>query len=341
MSRLGAFVVALAVWLLLPAMASAHVGRGPVVAVSDQAKITGIEPLHAPFEARVVDGDQAVWVRLGSGHELIVLGVIGEPFLRIGGSGVFVNTLSPTAQIDKVGGSSVKPSFEQHVAPHWMKVGSGSSYRWHDHRLHALALLGGAGLARRLGSWTIPLRLDGGAAAIRGGLWYRPAPDVWLWLLIPLMSVVGAVVVLRSGNVLLARRATRWLAAVAVVALVVARAGREFYGRPTPAVAGYMSFAVGVIVVVWALYRFLVRSTDYTGLAALVIGVVAAAEAAALLAVLYRPVVLAVFPAWFERTCVALAFGTGVATTLLCVFAGLADTAQGPEREAEVRYVPL
>ena len=162
----------------------------------------------------MVDGDQALWVRLRSGHELIVLGVIGEPFLRIGGSGVFVNTRSPTAQIDKVGGSSVKPSFQRRsAAPRWRRVASGCSYRWHDHRLHALASLGGAGPARRLGSWTIPLRLDGGAAAIRGGLWYRPAPDVWLWLLIPLMFVVGAVVVLRSGDVLLARRATMWLAA--------------------------------------------------------------------------------------------------------------------------------
>ena len=341
MNRLGAFAVALAVWLLVPATASAHVGRGPVVAVNDQARITGIEPLHAPFEARVVDGDQAVWVRLRRGHELIVLGVIGEPFLRIGGSGVFVNARSPTAQIDKVGGSSVRPSFARRAAPRWKRVASGRSYRWHDHRLHALASLGGTGPARRLGSWTIPLRLDGSAAAIAGGLWYRPAPDVWVWLLIPLTFIVAAVVTLRFGDSLLARRVTMWLAAVAVVALVAARAGREFYGRPTPAVAGYISFAIGVTVAVWALYRFLVRPTDYSGLAALVIGVVAAAEAAALLSVLYRPVVLAVFPAWFERACVSLAFGAGVAATLLCVFAGMADTAHTPEAEADVRYARI
>jgi uncharacterized membrane protein HdeD (DUF308 family) len=329
------------VWLLLPAAASAHVGRGPVVAVNDQARITGIEPLHAPFVAQVVDGDQALWVRLRSGHELTVLGVIGEPFLRISGSGVFVNVRSPTAQIDKVGGSSVSPSFARNAAPRWRRVASGRSYRWHDHRLHALASLGGIGPARRLGSWTIPLRLDGGAAAIRGGLWYRPAPDVWLWLLVPLMCVVTAVVALRSGDLLLARRVTMWLAAMGVVALVVARAGREFYGRPTPAVAGYVSFAIGVTVAVWALYRFLVRPTDYSWLAALVIGVAAAAEAAALLSMLYRPIVLAVFPAWFERACVALAFGAGVAATVLCVFAGLADTTQATEPKAEVRYAPL
>ena len=341
MSRLGAFAVVVAVGLLLPAIASAHVGRGPVVAVNDQARVTGIEPLHAPLEARVVDGDQALWVRLRPGHELTVLGVIGEPFLRISGSGVLVNVRSPTAQIDKVGGNSVRPSFAQNTAPTWRRVASGRSYRWHDHRLHALASLGGTGPARRLGSWTIPLRLDGSAAAIRGGLWYRPAPNVWLWLLIPLTFVFAAVIALRSGDVQLARQVTMWLAAVAVVALVVARAGREFYGRPTPAVAGYVSFAIGVTVAVWAIYRFLVRPTDYSWLAALVIGVVAAAEAAALLSVFYRPIVLTVFPAWFERACIALAFGAGVATTLLCVFAGLADTAQAPEPQADLRYASL
>jgi NAD/NADP transhydrogenase beta subunit len=155
------------------------------------------------------------------------------------------------------------------------------------------------------------------------------------------MCVVTAVVALRSGDLLLARRVTMWLAAMGVVALVVARAGREFYGRPTPAVAGYVSFAIGVTVAVWALYRFLVRPTDYSWLAALVIGVAAAAEAAALLSMLYRPIVLAVFPAWFERACVALAFGAGVAATVLCVFAGLADTTQATEPKAEVRYAPL
>ena len=135
----------------------------------------------------------------------------------------------------------------------------------------------------------------------RGGLWYRPAPDVWLWLLIPFVFVVGAVTALRFRDVV-SRRAAMWLAALAVAALVVARAGREFYGRPTPAVAGYVSFAIGVGIAVWALYRLLVRPTDYTWLVALVIGVVAAAESAALLAVLYRPVVLAVFPAgWSAR----------------------------------------
>ena len=176
MSRFGAFAVAVAVWLLLPATASAHVGRGPVVAVNDQARITGIEPLYAPFEAHVVDGHQALWVRVRPDHELTVLGVIGEPFLRISGSGVLVNMRSPTAQIDKVGGSSIRPSFTRNAVPRWKQVASGRSYRWHDHRLHALALLGGTGPARRLGSWTIPLRLDGGTAAIRAASGTGPHP---------------------------------------------------------------------------------------------------------------------------------------------------------------------
>ena len=338
MKEAAALTLVVGVCLLLPALASAHVGRGPVVAVNEQAKVTGIEPRRPPFAVKVVDGDQSLWLRLQPGHELVVLGVIGDRFLRFSDAGVFVNLRSPTAQIDKIGGTAVRPVFAGVVPTSWKRVAVGRSYRWHDHRLHALASLGGSGSARVLGPWVVPLRVDGKQGAIRGVLRYRPAPDLWLWLALPVLMLAAALAVVRSGDDERIVRASRWSAAIAVVAVVAARAGREFYGRPTPALVGYVSFGLGVGIAAWALYRLLWRPTEYTPLVTLVVGIVAAVEAATLLAMLYRPYVLSVLPPSVERSCVAVAFGGAIAATLLCLVVGLGD-ANERESPTEVRAV--
>ena len=97
--------VALA-WLGQTTPASAHAGRSPSAAVDDRACITEVEPHNAPFEVRVVDGDQDLWLRLQPGNELIVIGSIGEPFLRFANGWVSANIRSTTAESDLFRGRS-------------------------------------------------------------------------------------------------------------------------------------------------------------------------------------------------------------------------------------------
>jgi hypothetical protein len=289
-----------------------------VVAVRDIARISAIAPTKAPIEARTVDGDQALLLQVAPGHELIVLGVIREPFLRFEDGRVDVNTQTPTAQIERVTTGASKLSFDPESAPAWKRVATGFSYRWHEHRLHVLAGLGGHGDERRLGRWTIPLVLDGRPATIQGGLWFVPAPNVWLWLAVSVLIVGGGLATLRLRSTSLLGSATTVLGTATLIAIVIARGGRAFYGRPYPTTFGYASFAAGLALAFGAFASFWRRPTAKP-LVAVAVGLVGLVEGIGWLPMLYHGVVLAAIPATVERACVVVVLGAGLATILLTV----------------------
>lgn len=75
----GAAVAALA----LPSLASAHASKTPPVATDFHARIT--HPVLG-IEARVVDGDQTLWLDAGA-HTVAIDGIQGEPLLRFDRAG--------------------------------------------------------------------------------------------------------------------------------------------------------------------------------------------------------------------------------------------------------------
>ena len=88
------FVLVVAGGLLVPSTAAAHLRSG-TTAVDYRARVTS--PPSPAFAARVYQSDRALHVVVRSGHTLVVLGYLGEPFLRIDASGVTVAATSPTA----------------------------------------------------------------------------------------------------------------------------------------------------------------------------------------------------------------------------------------------------
>ena len=65
---------------VLPATASAHVNRTPPAATDYLARISY---LPAGLDARIVDGDQAIWMRAAPSMTVIVTGLRGEPYRRV------------------------------------------------------------------------------------------------------------------------------------------------------------------------------------------------------------------------------------------------------------------
>ncbi|HET8605889.1 MAG TPA: hypothetical protein VFL66_02560 [Gaiellaceae bacterium] len=51
----------------------------------------------AAFSVRVLPSDRALALSVRPGHSVVVLGYLGEPFLRVDRRGVAVNAASPTA----------------------------------------------------------------------------------------------------------------------------------------------------------------------------------------------------------------------------------------------------
>jgi hypothetical protein len=326
-----------AVWIAQPSPAFAHAGRSPLVAVDDQARITEISPPDVPFSVRVVDGDQDLWLRVQPRNDLVILGSIGEPFLRFRGGWVSANTHSTTAETDLFGLVPSRPSLDPRKPPEWWHLAKGDSYLWHDHRLHALALVADGGPAHRLGSWTIPLELNGSRGLITGDLTSVDPPATWFWSLLSLAVVAGAVLALRIGDARLVRRAAPIAAAVAITAVVVARSGRDLYGRPDVTTARFLSIGIGLVLAGVAFERLLRGGLGVKLVVAMVAGVLGVVQGLTLLPAFWHGLVLVAFPVWIERISIALSLGAGIAC-LIFTFAGRADMDE--RQRGELRQAP-
>jgi hypothetical protein len=301
--RLGVGTAALAA-LVAPSPASAHVIG--VVAVDYRARIDAIRSADGSVQARVVDGDQRLWMRVRPGVRVTVLGVVHEPMIRFDGRRFLVNDRSLTATVDGIAKRTPRRS--------WRVVSNTSTYMWHDHRLHA-----GAPVARRGKAvpWRIPLRIDGRPGSISGELVYVAPPRVWLWLVPLFASFAWVAFAIRSA---FARSlAPAVLPPLTAAAVVTATVGRRLYGRPGVAAGQYALIAVVAALCLLGLLGLLVARRDLRLLSAVVVGGLGVYVGLGLLPMLYRGLVLAAFSAGVERAAVSIALAGGVATCLVYV----------------------
>src|SRR3954454_8106251 len=137
--------------LAVPGTAAAH-ARGRTVALDYRVNLP-VAPLPG-VRAEVLDGDRSLRLRVAPATRLVVRGLLGEPVLRFGSSGVWVNRASPTAAADKL----------TTAGRGWVRLTSGHEVTWHDHRL---APPPGLETGARAG-FRFPVVLAGRRAAIIG-----------------------------------------------------------------------------------------------------------------------------------------------------------------------------
>jgi hypothetical protein len=327
--RRGALVTAFALLAagILPSAASAHVGRTPPAATSDLARLSYVPP---GLDARIVDGDQAIWLRARPSLTVIVTGVRGEPYLRFSPAGVAVNTRSATWFLNRVYPQPVPRDDTLDTPPQWKALTSRHSWTWHDGRLHTPALAAHPSGNAYLGGWVVPLVIDGRGTAIRGGLWQsEPASLLWFWPLLVVAACLPALLKLREAR--LETQVGTGLAGLALVSAVIARLGRELYGRPTVS-SWQLVLVAGTCLVVIAL-ALLYSRPDWRVLGGFLIGIFAAYQGLALVSTLRDGWVLAAFPAWLERSAAGLSLASGVALILVSIRVGLPDRGAEPDSE--------
>jgi hypothetical protein len=282
--------------LAAPPGASAH-GRSGRVAVDYRAGVLRVPP---GVTVRIYESDLAVRLSLVNARRVVVLGYLGEPFIRIGATGVVVSQTSPTA------GSA-------------QAVAHGRSVVWHDARLRGLA----SGVKRK--RWSIPLIVDGRRTRIEGELWRVSAPPAWLWIVLglPFLVVVA---------VLLAVRPTRWVRAAAVCSGLAAAVGVVVTGGGfalnSSASEGKWVEAANELVFALVGVLFVLRGNpDTRAIAGGALGLLGLAVGLSDLEVFRHGVVLSVVPSNLVRTIVALTIAAGAAATCLglVVFAAAAD----------------
>jgi hypothetical protein len=321
--RRAAFVLATALLaaVLLPSTASAHVGRVPPAATDYLARISS---LPSGLTARIVDGDQAIWMRARPSMTVVVTGLRGERYLRFSPLGVAVNTRSATWFLNRVHPQVVPRGLTASTPPRWQSLTSHHSWTWHDGRLHAAVLAAHPAGNVFVGRWTVPIVVDGRGTAIRGGLWQSaPASLLWFWPLLLAAAFIPALLKVREAR--LEAQVTAVLAGIALATSTIARLGRELYGRPT--VSSWQLVFVGVTCLVAVALAVLYSRPDWRALAGVAIGIAAAYQGVALIATLRDGWVLAAIPAWLERSATGLSLASGVALILLSLSLGIADRA--------------
>jgi hypothetical protein len=97
-----------------------------------------------------------------------VLDADGVPFVRVGPRGVEANL-----------GAAAWSGASGTGATHWRVIGSAPSYGWFEPRVDAARValppvLPARGAPIDVGAWSVPLRVDGVAVALRGRFRYRP-----------------------------------------------------------------------------------------------------------------------------------------------------------------------
>jgi hypothetical protein len=266
--------------------------------------------------AKVVDGDQRLWMSADPGLTVIVVGRFGEPYLRFSSAGVDENLRSPTTYLNRATPVMAPSGSDAKLPPAWKHLTDSHSYIWHEDRLHVLA--GRSSAPGEVGPWVVPLTVNGRSEVIRGQLWRAADPSL-LWFWPPVVILACVVALLRVRDQRITRALGRALALAAVAAVVVARIGLELYGHPGVSSWQHVNLALtGLLAVL--LIALLLRPRG-TGFVAFVAGAAGVYQGIVLLPTLTEGYVLAAAPATIERAAGAAAIACGIGAMLSFVFA--------------------
>ena len=303
------------IWVVIGACAwpSAAFAHGPVspVASSFLARPTVVPP---GLQAKVIDGDQRLWLTVSDGQTVVVLDSRGAPYLRFTRAGVEVNRNSAMYYLNQTPAELPPSGLGRTTPPRWARVGSAHDYSWHDGRLHALAGVSRLPGTELVGRWSIPVVIGGRLRSINGGLWHAPNPSiVWFWPILVLIACVLAAWRVRSES--LDRSVARALAAVALVAIAVAAIGQQLHGRPSISAWQLIVLVALTAFVGWGVARLIRRRHGYFFFFA--VAIVALWEGIELIPTLLHGYVLMAVPAFPARSAAVLCLGAGIGLLVL------------------------
>ena len=308
------FALAAAVMCLAcSAFAGVAEAHGPVapIATSYRAEVA---QLPSGMDAKVIDGDQRLWLRVAPSETVVVLDYRGAPYLRFARTGVTENQNSEMYYLNQTPAEVPPTKLGPTAPPRWSRAGQGDDYSWHDGRLHALATVATTPGSSYVGRWSIPLRVNGHPGVIAGALWHAADPSlVWFWPIIVL--ILCTLAARRVNRPALDLGVGRVLAISALGGIVVAAAGRDLHGRPTVSVLQLLTLAIVCMFVVWASRQLVVGRTTYFTFFA--VGFVAIWEGANLIPTLLNGFVLAAAPAFLTRAACVVCVGCGIGLLLI------------------------
>ncbi|MFM8303935.1 MAG: hypothetical protein ACKOA9_06515, partial [Actinomycetota bacterium] len=169
--------------------ATAHTVGG-VDATNYRVEVRSVTPAVPGVTLRPT-GDGTRLELVNSGRRTVVVeGYDDEPYLRVGPRGVFENVRSPAHFLNRVLKDPEPPpaSADPDAPPEWVRVSTGSTARWHDHRAHWMGDRDPPVVTRApdeehlVQRFRIVLRTGDRTATARGVLRWVPGPSPWPWI---------------------------------------------------------------------------------------------------------------------------------------------------------------
>jgi hypothetical protein len=274
-------------------------------------------------QARVVDGDLRMWLRVARGVTVVVRDYRGAPYLRFSRSGVAVNERSAMFYLNFNPPLNPPTGLSVNATPRWQRVSRGHEYSWHDGRLGALSTVALPPDARTgstyVGRWVVPLLLDGRQTAVVGGMWHAANPSIaWFWPIVVLLLCVLAAWRLRLPS--LDKRLARLLAVGVLAAIGAGACGRQLHGRPFVSAGQLALLAVVLALVAGAAARTLLGRSGY--FTYLLIAVAAFGGDFELIPTLLHGYVLMAVPAFLARAAAVVCAGCGAGLVVLALRIG-------------------
>jgi hypothetical protein len=311
----GGALLVIAVNLAAPADATAHFKSGRL-STNFEAHVGSIRPATAGLTARVLDGDQRLELRVAPPQIVVVLGLLGEPFLRFSPTGVEANLASPTASSTRVIRATDAVSAD---GIRWQRVSRRAVFTWHEGRLRPAPIVRDpSSQPRDVAPWSIPLLVDGRPTRLVGTEWYASGPPLWPWLLAGVVLVTLAGFGATRLSTHMQRMMASALLPVALAAVSAAWIGTLLNDRVTlPTVLFAISFAIGTGLFL------LVMIAAASGLEQIAVMALVAAFAVTFalpeIGVFGHGFVLSALPAFAERLAVATALTGGIMAATLCI----------------------
>ena len=296
-----------------------------------RSTVTGIDPEAAGVRAEIVGGDSFLELSVDDGHEVIVEGYGGEPYLAFRDDGtVERNRRSEATYLnqDRRGAVDLPPEADNEAEPEWEEVASGGTYAWHDHRIHWMGEDKPTGVepGTVIQDWTVDIAVDGTATQVQGTLVLANEVSALPWFVLALLSAAAVVLLGRRHPMVAAGGA----ALVASLAALVAGWGQYSVAPPGSGV-NPLVVVVPALGAVAAVAGLVLRGRPPWGAAATLASAAAVIGWGVLRAdVLWKPVLPTDLPYNLDRACTALALGLSVAAAGLLVWSG--GLAVGPRR---------
>jgi hypothetical protein len=294
-----------------------------------KSTVTQVTPPTDVVTMKVVGGDGFLSIKVKPGHEVIVNGYSGGPWLRIRKDGVVEeNQLSPATYLDQnrygrtAPPANVTADTETKSEPQWKQVATGGEFAWHDHRIHWMSPDDPPNATRgavmpEYDPWKVSLLVDGQPHEVQGTLTWEKKESPIPWIALALIAGAITLVVGHGKSTFVAA------IAVGIASIAALQTGITAY-RSIPSAAG--PNPLEIILPAFALVAAIVGLVFHRkplGVISILASLAALTGWAIMrIAALFHPVLPTDLPFWFDRSATAIAVGCSVGAAILAVRSG-------------------